>query len=109
MSVLFEMDSVRPLDDFAPKFAAWLSNADRSENNADNVVLLEFYGQRLTAAEAVFCNSYARHLIFGTPAPNLEGGSIHSSPLYRQSLLEKVVREKLTRLDNYVMPLAIKI
>ena len=109
MSALLEIDSVRPLEDFAPKFAQWLSGADRNENHTDKPVLLEFYGQKLTAAEAVFCNSYARHLIFGTPAPNLEGGSIHSSPLYRQSLLEKVVREKLTRLDNYVMPLAIKI
>ena len=107
-NVLFETDSLIPLDSFAPKFAIWLSSVDRTNNNADNHDVMRYYGQKLTAAEAAFCGSYARHVIFGVKAPNLEEGSLDCSPMYRQALLEKIVRERLKN-DNYVFPLAIKI
>jgi len=107
-NVLFEIDSFTPLESFAPKFADWLASVDRTNKNAENHDVMRYYGQKLTAAEAVFCGGFARHLILGSPTPNLEEGSFDCSPMYRQALLEKIVRERLKN-DRYVFPLAIQI
>ncbi len=107
MSILFETEDLIPLSQFAPIFGIWLSNVDRVEA-VDNHDIMRYYGQKLTASEAVFCGSYARHVIFGVKAPNLEEGAFECSPMYRQAFLEKIVREKL-KMDNYIFPLLIKI
>lgn len=106
--MLFENEDLIPLNQFAPKFAVWLSDVDRTTKDFENHDVMRYYGQKLTAVEAAFCGSYARHIIFGAKAPNLEEGSFDCSPMYRQALLEKIVRERLKN-DNYVFPLAIKI
>jgi len=105
---LFELEDLSPLSDFAPKFAKWLEVVDRAQGDAKNYDVMRYYGQSLTGAEAVFCGSYARHVVLGHPAPNLEEGSFDCSPMYRQALLEKIVRERLKQ-DNYVFPLAVKV
>lgn len=107
-NVLFETDSFVPLNNFAPKFADWLSSVDRANKNSENHDVMRYYGQKLTAAEAAFCGSFARHVVLGTVAPNLNEGSFDCSPMYRQALLEQIVRERLKN-DGYVFPLAIKI
>lgn len=106
--ILFENEDLIPLSQFAPKFAVWLSDVDRTSKDFENHDVMRYYGQKLTASEAAFCGSYARHIIFGASPPNLEEGSFDCSPMYRQALLEKIVRERLKN-DNYVFPLAIKI
>lgn len=107
-NVLFETDFFVPLDNFAPKFADWLSSVDRTNKNSENHDVMRYYGQKLTAAEAAFCGGFARHVVLGTIAPNLNEGSFDCSPMYRQALLEQIVRERLKN-DGYVFPLAIKI
>lgn len=102
---LLELEDFTPLSAFAPNFAKWLAVADRNSKNDE---IMRFYGQQLTASEAAFCGSYARHIILGTQPPNLEEGSFDYSPVYRQCLLEKIVRERL-KSDNYVFPLAVRI
>ena len=107
MSVLFEFDDLIPLEDFAPNFSSWLSKADKCQS-FENAETMRYYGNKLTVAESIFCNNYARHVVFGSTKPNLEEGSFDCSPMYRQALLEQIVRERL-KSDNYVFPLAIKI
>lgn len=107
-NILFETDSFVPLDNFAPKFADWLSSVDRTNKNSENHDVMCYYGQKLSATEAAFCGSFARHVVLGTVAPNLNEGSFDCSPMYRQAFLEQIVRERL-KSDGYVFPLAIKI
>jgi hypothetical protein len=108
MTKLLFTEEYRPLEDFAPNFAAWLNSADRVNKSLPDYEAKRYYCQALTAGEAIFCNNYARHLIFGSPAPDLNEGSFDCSPMYRQALLEKIVRTVLER-DDYVMPRAVKV
>lgn len=108
MTKLSSTEEYRPLEDFAPNFSAWLQAVDRVSKNLPDYDIKRYYCQALTAGEAIFCNNYARHLIFGSPAPNLEEGSIDCSPMYRQALLEKIVRKVLEN-DNYVFPVIVKV
>lgn len=108
MNTVFEIEDFTPLSIFAPKFAKWLESVDRTTKNEQNHDMMRYYGQKLTAGEAIFCGNFARHIILGTRAPNLNEGSFDCSPMYRQALLEKIVREWLKN-DGYVFPLAVRI
>ena len=92
-----------PLSDIAPKFDKWLQSADRAAMTDANYDVLQYYGRILTASEATFCGGFARYLIFGLEAPNLEENCLYASPMYRQALLEKIVRKQL-QLDGYMYP-----
>jgi hypothetical protein len=106
--ILLKNDDLLPLSQFAPEFAKWLSFAEGNNYLFENEEIMKYFGEKLTVAESIFCNNYARHLIFGTNAPNLNESSFNCSPMYRQALLEKIVRYKLQK-DNYILPLAIQV
>lgn len=102
---------VMPLNRLAPTVAKWLEFADRRVvpgGDSDAQLRHRFYGQVLTAAEAAFCNSYARHLITGMPYLDLPSESFDITPLHRQAFLEYVVRIRLKE-DGYIFPPVVKV